>query len=563
MKSKRQSVNAPPNDALWYLPLGGAGEIGMNMNLYGTKGKWLIVDCGVMFGDENTPGIELITPDISFIMERQEDLLGIVATHGHEDHIGGIGYLWQQLRCPIYTTKFTGELIRKKLAQNNCEHEAKVIEIPEGGTFSIGAFDCEYLPVNHSIPESQMLILRTEHGTVLHTGDWKIEDKPIIGSRLEEEKLQKLGKEGVLAVVGDSTNCIDAKHSGTERLVEKTFEELFPKINKRIIVTCFASNIARIKLVIKAAKAVNRDVTLVGRSLWKNAEAAHASGYLPEFNNLLTEHEAMLTPRNKLVIISTGCQGEVRSALSRIAIEDHPEIDLNKGDTVIFSSRDIPGNEKNISRLQNNLIAKGLRVITADEEAVHVSGHCGRDEIELLYKLVKPKVSLPVHGEMRHQIEHAKLAEKHGVEETIIPKNGQIIRLGPGIREIVTTVQSGKLGLDGRILRPLDAEILKARKKMSMNGAAVVTLVMDRKGNIIEDPQVSIMGLEQLSGDKRELKNVYEIVISEILDSVEEMPKSSRLDDAAVKHKAGLAVRRQLNTIYGKKPLTDVHIVRI
>ena len=562
MKNKRKGVIVPPDDALWYLSLGGAGEIGMNMNLYGTKGKWLIVDCGVMFGDESTPGIEIITPDISFITEQQENLLGIVTTHGHEDHIGAIGYLWQQLKCPIYTTKFTGELIQNKLAQFNSDY-AKIIEIPEGGSFSIGAFDCEYLPVNHSIPESQMLILRTEHGTVLHTGDWKIEDNPIIGSKLEKEKLEKLGKEGVLAIVGDSTNSIDTKHSGAERTVEKAFEDLFPKIKKRIVVTCFASNIARIKLAIKAAKAVNRHVTLVGRSLWRNAEAAHSSGYLPEFNSLLTEHEAMLTPREKLVIISTGCQGESRSALSRIAIDDHPEVDLDKGDTVIFSSRDIPGNEKDISRLQNTLIAKGLNVITADEEAVHVSGHCGRDEISLLYKLVKPLVSIPVHGEIRHQLEHARLAEQHGVEETIIPKNGEIIRLGPGIREIVTVVQSGRLGLDGRVLRPLDAEILKTRKKMSTNGAAVITIVMDRKGNVIENPQVSIIGLEQLSGEQRELKNLNEILISEILDSIEEMPKSSRIDDAAVKHKTSLAVRRQLNSIYGKKPLTDVHVVRI
>jgi ribonuclease J len=559
MKDLHNQSHRPPEDALWFLPLGGAGEIGMNFGLYGTAGKWLIVDCGVTFGDETTPGIELITPDISFIAERRNDLLGIVVTHGHEDHIGAISYLWPQLQCPIYATKFTSGLIRNKLAYVDLEHTAKISEILPGAPFEIGPFKGEFVPVTHSIPESQMLALHTKHGSVLHTGDWKFDPDPIIGHTSDFERLKQLGDQGLLAVIGDSTNAMVTGHSGSEREVQTEFDKLFPTIKKRIVVTCFASNISRLKSIAEAARRTGRYITLVGRSLWRTAEVAEECGFLPEFNDFLSENEAMLSPRDKIVIVATGCQGEARAALWRIAVEDHPEIELDAGDTVIFSSREIPGNEKDIARLQNSLIARGLHVITAKDRPVHVSGHAAQDELSKFYELTRPHLAVAVHGETRHQSEHARLAQEYGVKNTLIPTNGQIVRLGPGVHEIVGEVTAGRWGLDGKMLRRIDPGVSKERKKMSTNGATVVTLVMDAKGKVLREPQVTLIGLVEETAQAA----LQEELAALIQDTVDELPKSTRIDDAAVRHAVALAVRRRFNEIQGKKPVTDVHVVRV
>ena len=432
-------------------------------------------------------------------------------------------------------------------------------EIPSGGSFEIGPFKGEFIPITHSIPEAQMLALHTVHGTVLHTGDWKLDPDPIIGNVSDVERLKALGDEGLMAVVADSTNALVTGHSGSERAVQNEFDRLFPTISKRIIVTCFASNIARVKSIAEAARRSGRYITLVGRSLWRNGEVALECGYLPEFDNFLSENEAMLSPRDKIVIVATGCQGEQRAALSRIAMEDHPEVELDAGDTVIFSSREIPGNEKAIARLQNNLIAKGLHIITANDAPVHCSGHSAQEEITQLYQWTKPHLALPVHGETRHQSEHVRIAEACGVEHTLIPADGQIIRLGPGIHEVVAEVPVGRWGLDGKTLRRLDTGVNKDRKKMGYNGAAVVTLVMDAKGKVMSEPQVSLMGLTEgaeetaLQGDLAAISQ----------DVVEQMPKSTRIDDAAVRHAVALAVRRHINETHGKKPVTEVHVVRV
>ncbi|HEU0118876.1 MAG TPA: ribonuclease J, partial [Alphaproteobacteria bacterium] len=550
-------LHRPPDDAVWFLSLGGAGEIGMNLNLYGTAGKWLMVDCGITFGDETTPGVEIIMPNIGFIADRRDDLVGIVVTHGHEDHIGAIPYLWTQLQCPIYATKFTAELIRNKLAQMDLK--ARIIEIPKGGTFEVGPFKGEFIGVTHSIPESQMLAIATKHGTVLHTGDWKLDPEPIVGDVTNSARLKELGAEGLMALVGDSTNALVPGRSGSEREVQDGLNELFKTLKKRIVVTCFSSNVARLKSVAIAAKKAGRYVTLVGRSMWRNAETAEECGYLPEFKDFLSENEAMLSPRDNIVFICTGCQGEPRSALPRIVGDDHPEVELDSGDAVIFSSREIPGNEKAIAKLQNRLIAQGLQVITQDQAFVHVSGHPAQDEIAELYQWTRPKLVLPVHGEARHQMEHARIAKECQVPATLIPQNGQIIRLGPGIHEVVTEVPHGRMGLDGRAVRPLDHEATKNRRKMSYNGAAVITLVMDARGVITREPQVALMGLADegaegpLQGD----------IVAAIQDAVEAMPKSTRIDDAAVRHAVAAAARRIMKEVHGKKPITEVHVVRI
>lgn len=558
MKHMKKDPYRPPEDAVWYLSLGGAGEIGMNMSLYGTAGKWLMVDCGITFGDETTPGVEIIMPEISFIQDRRDDLVGIVITHGHEDHIGAIPYLWSQLQCPIYATKFTAELIRNKLAQADLKGAVRLIELPSGGGFEIGPFRCDFIPVTHSIPESQMLTVKTKHGTVLHTGDWKFDPEPIVGVVTDDAKLKALGSEGVMALVGDSTNAMVPGHSGSEREVQDGLQTLFAEIKNRIIVTCFSSNIARLKSIALAAKKQGRYVTLIGRSMWRNAEVAEECGYLPEFNEFLSENEAMMSPRDKIVMICTGCQGEPRSALPRIIASDHPEVELDEGDTVIFSSREIPGNEKAIARLQNRLIAAGLHVITQDHAFVHVSGHPAQEELVQLYQWTRPNLALPVHGEARHQMEHARIATECQVPHTLIPQNGQIIRLGPGLHEVVQEVKTGRLGLDGKVLRRLDHDAGKNRRKMSFNGAAVITLVMDAKGKVVQAPQVALMGL----ADNLDA-SVQEDVAAVVHDAIEAMPKSTRIDDAAVRHAVAQAARRLLQETHGKKPVMDVHLVRI
>jgi ribonuclease J len=559
MSHRPKDKYRPPDDAVWYLSLGGAGEIGMNLSLYGTSGKWLMVDCGITFGDETTPGIDVIMPDIGFITERRDDLVGLVITHGHEDHIGAIQYLWPQLQCPVYATRFTAELIRSKLREGDLKNQVRIIEIPSGGDFEIGPFRGEFIPVTHSIPEAQMLAVKTQHGNILHTGDWKFDPEPLVGPVTDDEKLKELGQNKLMALVGDSTNALVAGHSGSERSVLDGLDQLFGTIKKRVVVSCFASNIARVRSIARTAKKHGRYVTLAGRSLWRNAEIAEACGYLPEFSDFLTENEAMLSPRDKVAVIATGCQGEARAALSRVAGADHPEIELDPGDTVIFSSRDIPGNEKQIARLQNNLIAQGLTVITQEHAPIHVSGHPAQEELVQLLQWTRPHLLLPVHGEARHQMEHARIGRECQVPHTLIPINGQIIRLGPGTHEVVAEVPNGRLGLDGKALRRMDREAAKSRRKMSYNGAAVITLVMDRRGAVVQDPQVTLLGLMDDGQDN----NLPGAIGAAVLDAIDAMPKSTRTDDAAVRHATAMATRRFLQESYGKKPVTDVHVVRV
>jgi ribonuclease J len=559
MKTQKKDPYRPPEDALWFLPLGGSGEIGINLNLYGTAGKWLMVDCGVMFPDETSPGIEVITPDISFIAERAGDLLGMVITHGHEDHLGAIEYLWPQLRCPIYATKLTAEMIRAKMAQAGLKGQAKIIELPLGGGFELGPFKAEMIRITHSVPESQMILITTQHGAVLHTGDWKFDPDPVVGDLTDEARLKELGGENILALVGDSTGALEPGHTGSEIGVQEAFRVQFGKIRTRIIVTCFSSSIARLKSIALAAEEHGRYVALVGRSLWRNAEIAEACGYLPEFSRFLSEHEAMQAPRDKIVLVCTGCQGEPRSALSRIAAFNHPVVELDEKDIVIFSSREIPGNERAIARVQNLLLRQGVKIITWATNPVHVSGHSSQADMAQLYQWVRPRLAVPVHGELRHQMEHERIARKQGVPATIVPSNGDIIRLGPGLHEKVAEVPVGRLGLDGKMLRALDRDTIKHRRKMSYNGAAVITLALDVRGKAAQDPQVTLLGIE----DEHRVGALREALMAETLDALEGMAKSARTDDTAVKLAITKAVRRYLIEVHGKKPVIEMHVVRV
>ena len=544
---------------LLFLPLGGAGEIGMNLSLYGYGGKWLMVDLGVTFGDERTPGIEVIMPDIAFIESRRSDLVGLVLTHGHEDHIGAVPYLWPRLRCPIYATPFTAALVRRKLQEIGEAENAPITEIPMSGAFKLPPFELELVTLTHSIPEPNAVAIRTPLGTLLHTGDWKLDPEPLIGSVADEVALRRLGEQGILAMICDSTNALVHGASGSEAEVRDSLEDLVGRLPGRIAVASFASNVARLESIARAAAAHDRQVALVGRSLWRIAEAARANGYLTELPPFISEHDVGYMPREKVLMICTGSQGEPRSALARIAKEEHPNVTLEKGDTVIFSSRIIPGNEKAIGKLQNALVRLGVEILTERDHFVHVSGHPARDELISMYQWVRPKIAIPVHGELRHLSAHARLAESCQVSQALVIENGHVVRLAPGPAETIDHVPAGRLGLDGKAIIRLDGTVMRTRHRTVWNGAAVATLVLDKAGRLKADPQVTVHGLLDPELDVDHLDEVSAAVRA----AVTALAGTDRGDDDAVKEAARIAVRRTLHASHGKKPVTEVHVVRV
>ncbi len=547
-----------PN-ALFFVPLGGAGEIGMNLNVYGYQGDWLIIDCGVTFGDDSQPGLEVVMPDPAFIVERRDRLLGIVATHAHEDHIGAIPYLWRQLRCPIWATPFTASFLRAKLAETGFADQVKINVVPLSGRFTIGPFDLELITLTHSIPEPNAVALRTPIGTVLHTGDWKFDPDPLIGPTADEAALRRLGDEGVLALVGDSTNALRPGTSGSEAELRRSLTDLIGRYDARVAVACFASNVARLETIAHAAKAHGREVALVGRSLWRIDKAARENGYLTDLPRFLTEDEAGYIPRDRIVTICTGSQGEPRAALSRIARDDHPHVVLETGDVVIFSSRIIPGNERAINRLQNALVRLGVEIVTEEDHFVHVSGHPARDELVRMYQMVRPQIAVPVHGEARHLIAHAELAGECQVQQPLVIQNGDMVRLAASGARVVDEVPVGRLASDGKGLLPVDGTALKDRRRVTFNGSAVATLVLDRRGQPLAPPTISTIGVVELAAAEAAapaLRNAVE-------RALDELPANLRRDDEAVRDAARRALRRVLNERFGKRPLVEIHLVRI
>jgi ribonuclease J len=546
--------------ALYFLPLGGSGEIGMNLNLYHHAGKWLMVDLGVSFADETTPGIEIILPDTSFIEQRLGDLAGILVTHAHEDHLGAIPYLWEDLRVPVWCTPFTASFLKAKLTEKGLQNKVPIHVLPLGGRTNIGPFDIELISLTHSIPEPNAVVIRTPAGTVLHTGDWKLDPDPVIGLLSNETALQNLGREGVTAMVCDSTNALVPGRSGSESEVRDSFMELFSQYkDTRVAVTCFASNVARLHSITQAAHAHDRQVALVGRSLWRINDAARENGYLSDLPPFLTEKEAGFLPREKVLLICTGSQGEPRAALSRMATGDHPDVTLERGDVVIFSAREIPGNEKAIGKIQNGLLRRGIKIVTADDAFVHVSGHPARDELIQMYQWVRPKVAVPVHGEGRHLAAHAELARDCQVPEVLIPEDGGAIRLAPGPAALVGHVHAGRLCIDGKRIVPMNNQALRGRNRMAQSGAVVVTLVMTPRGDLLADPKVSIMGL--LEEDEYEEETAD--LISRIRGAVDQLSRTALLEDSSVKEAARVAVRRNFSAMQGRKPMTEIHLVRI
>jgi ribonuclease J len=545
-------------DALYFLPLGGSGEIGMNFNLYCYQDQWLIVDCGVTFGEEeHQPGVDVIMADPAFIVERRDKLLGIVATHAHEDHIGAIPYLWPQLKCPIWATPFTASLLRAKLVEAQLVNQVKINTVPMSGRFTVGPFDLELITLTHSIPEPNAVVIRTGVGTVLHTGDWKLDPDPLIGDTSDEARLREIGDEGVLAIVCDSTNALRDGRSGSEGELRQSLTELIGQYDGRVAVACFASNVARLATIAHAARAHDRDVALIGRSLWRIDKAARENGYLADVPRFLTEDEAGYVPRDKIVLICTGSQGEPRAALARIARDDHPNVTLEDGDVVIFSSRIIPGNERAIGRLHNALLRLGVGIVTTDDHFVHVSGHPARDELVEMYQMVRPRISIPVHGEARHLLSHAELARRCQVLDALVVENGALVRLDRSGATIADDVPVGRIGSDGKRLLPIGGVVLQQRRRAGNEGSVVATLVLDHHGWLVAPPQLTLLGLAEDAT----------VVATEMRDAltgaVEAVPAPLRHDDTALRDVARRVVRRVVNERFGKRSVIEIQLVRL
>ncbi len=548
-----------PYDELVFLPLGGSGEIGMNFNAYGfgppEDRKWIVVDCGVLFGRETTaPGIDLIMPDIRFLAEQRENVLAIIATHAHEDHIGAIPHLWPMLKCPVYATPFTAVLIEGKLEEAGLSGRVHPRRVPLGGWIELGPFRVEFISITHSIPEPNALAIRTPLGVVLHTGDWKIDPEPLVGKATDITALQRLGDEGVLATVCDSTNALVAGESGSEAKVRESLTALIGTLKNRVAVTSFASNVARLDTVARAAKANGRQVALVGRAMHKITAAARDTGYLKGFPVLLDEAEAAQLPPSRVLYLCTGSQGEPRAALARIAEGNHPNVALSKGDAVIFSSRVIPGNDIAIHELHNKLSLLGVEVLSADDHFVHVSGHPCRDELAQMYRWTRPQIAIPVHGEPRHLAEHARLARSLQVPQAIVPENGQLIRLAPGRAAVIDEVPSGRIQLDGRVLIEEGAGLARHRRALAFAGMIAITVVLDGKGRVAGGPSVIIEGIPA---------PIHDAIRSALDEPVRRHNPKRDLDGYELKESLRRAARRAADAAWGKKPVTKVDVVQI
>src|SRR5438874_7003547 len=516
---------------LLFAPLGGVGEIGMNLALYGLgdgpKRQWIAVDLGVSFAGDDLPGVDLIMPDIAFLIAERRNLLGLVLTHAHEDHFGALLDLWPRLRCPVYATPFTAALFAAKRQGEPGALDVPVNIVPLGGRFALGPFDIELVSVAHSIPESNALIIRTPLGNVLHTGDWKLDPTPVIGPPTDEGKLRALGDEGCLALIGDSTNAVREGRSPSESDVAKTLAELIRTAPGRVGVTTFASNVARIRAVAEAAAACEREVVLVGRAMERVAQVARETGYLDGIRDFRSVEVYGYLPSEKVVALCTGSQGEPRAALSRIAMDDHPEVTFSRGDRVIFSSRAIPGNEKAVMRVINGLVNQGIEVVTDRTHLVHVSGHPRRAELEDMIGWVRPQILIPVHGEALHMAEHGELARRAGVGKVVLCRNGDLIRLAPGDPAIIDEVPAGRLYKDGGLLVDAQARTVADRRRLGFVGVVSVALAMTERGEMVGDLELEMTGIPETDAEGNLIARLTYDAVVEAIDS---MPRPRRRD---------------------------------
>ncbi|MFN9849116.1 MAG: ribonuclease J [Alphaproteobacteria bacterium] len=554
------------NDELVFLPLGGSNEIGMNFNLYGfgppDDRKWIVVDLGVTFGDQTTPGVEVILPDPEFMEQNADRLLGIVLTHAHEDHIGAVAHLWPRFKAPIYATPFTAFILREKLREADLLDEAEITIVPLGGTIELGPFQLELITLTHSIPEPNGLAIRTPLGTILHTGDWKIDPDPLLGGPTDIDAIRKLGDEGVLAMVCDSTNVFVDGHAGSEAGVRKTLIPLIGSLKGRVAVACFASNVARMDSVIRAAEANGRRVCLVGRSMHRMAAAAKSVGLMTDIKPFIEDSEAKRLPAEGVLYLCTGSQGEPRAALSRIAEGTHPHVKLGANDSCLFSSRVIPGNDIPIRNLQNKLTERGVRLYTErDHPGIHVSGHPCRDELAQMYAWARPEISVPTHGERRHLMEHAAFARDLQVPQQVTPRNGDMVRLAPGRAEVIDEVTAGRLYVDAGVVVSEHGEALRERRHAAYNGMLAVSVVLDERGRIVSGPQVRALGLPTESEDH------LDEVLNDLADEAETALKRIKGDeleqDELIEKAISRGVKKASQRIWGRRPVVETTVLRV
>ena len=551
-------------DQLIFCPLGGSGEIGMNMNLFSygkpDNQKWLIVDIGVTFADDTLPGINLIYPDPGFIIDKKDDLLGIILTHAHEDHIGAIAHIWPQLKCNIYATPFTSVLIKEKFKEKKIEigNNLKIVDL--NGTVKLGPFKIEFITLTHSILEPNGLSIETPVGTILHTGDWKCDPNPLIGNTINEKKLKQIGAQGVLAMICDSTNIFNPGRAGSELDVRQSLLKIMQNKNKRIIVTSFASNVARMETIFYCAKKIERQISLVGRSMHRIYKAARQCGYLKNVIDPIDSREAKKISREKIVYLCTGSQGEPMGAMMRIAHYVHPDVFIEKDDTVIFSSKIIPGNEKKLYSLHNQLVKNGIEVISEENEFVHVSGHPNQEDLKDMYNWVKPKAIIPVHGEHRHMMEHINFAKEMQVPYPVQIENGDIVQIYPGEKpHVVDKAPVGRMYVDGNISISEDSQSIKERKNLANNGYLEVTIIINNKGKVIKKPIFSFKGLP--------IESQNDDFIFDLEDEVKKTSRTFSLNNTKQENilieELKKNCRKLVKEKTGKKPYTNINLVRI
>ena len=544
-------MTKPAQDELLFLALGGSGEIGMNVNLYGADGKWLMVDCGITFADAAYPGIDVILPDLTFIEDRIDDLVGIVLTHGHEDHIGALPYLAEDLGVPLYATKFTAGLIRGKLDEEGIADRVKLRIVEPGRRLDVGPFGISFVELSHSIPEPNALVIETPAGRVFHTGDWKLDPTPVIGRPASGEQLTAIGDTGIDVLVCDSTNVFNAEASGSEASVRRGLGETIAKAKGRVLVTTFASNAARLHTLGEVARETGRKLCVTGRSLDRILTVARAAGYLADFPDTVDPETAMRLPRDKVLIVATGGQGEPRAALARVAEGTHP-IKLDAGDTVIFSSKQIPGNEVAIGRIQNRLASRGVEMVTERQAHVHVSGHPGRPELAQMYGWIRPDILVPVHGEMRHMMEHARYAKAQGVPQALVQGDGDVVRLLPKLEKLGHATV-GRLVLDGDVILPADGATINERRKLALNGQVSVAIALSRDGRLLGRPQVRVQGLP--------VEEDRAAFVAEAAEATADALSGRGRDAERRREDVRLAVRRVATRWTGKKPVVDVLVI--
>ena len=553
---------ASPKGDLVFAALGGLGEIGMNSYLYGLgearQRKWLMVDLGLTFPGDGEPGVDVVLPDLKFISAARNSLAGLVLTHAHEDHIGAVIDLWPRIGCPIYATPFTAGMLRSKTTEYGNRVKLPINEVQLGSKFKVGPFELEFVNLAHSIPESSGLVMRTPHGSVFHTGDWKLDNDPLVGRPSDNSRLAALGEEGIHAIVCDSTNAMREGRSPSEVEIAASLTNIIKGAKRRVAVTTFASNVARIKACADAAEATGRKLVVVGRAMHRVIQVAIETGYLPADFKFLDQNQYGFLQASETLALCTGSQGEPRAALARIAAEEHPAVTFTRGDMVIYSSRTIPGNEKPVGRVQNQLASLGCQIITDSDALVHVTGHPRRDELRQMYGWIKPKVAIPMHGEARHMIYHAKLAKECGVRDTQVVTSGQVLRIAPGPAAIIDKIPVGRLYRDGKlIIAGTDDSPVRERRKLAVVGIVVVALAMGRKGEIIGEPDCVIDGVpfETQAGASME-----DTVLDAVEGTIDSMPPAKRRDIELVRDAIRRSVRAAVDQEWGKKPVVKVMI---